>query len=164
MFKEKLLHIITSFIEEIGIDIIYQELDEPCFLPGLKLYKGNILVDKNKLQYPGDLLHEAGHIATTLPEQRLLIGTPEMPKNWPSDGDEIATVIWSYAALHKLNLAPEIVFHENGYKNQSKWLIEQFENKNYIGLPLLEWMGLCHQNSKEDSSHLTFPHMIKWLR
>ncbi|CAM1365257.1 conserved hypothetical protein [Tenacibaculum sediminilitoris] len=164
MFKEKHLHIITSFIEEIGINIIFQEIEETCFLPGLKLYKGAILVDKTKLQYPGDLLHEAGHIAITLPEHRHLIGTSRMPENWPSDGDEIATVIWSFAALSKLQLAPEVVFHENGYKNQSKWLIEQFENKNYIGLPLLEWMGLCHQNNNKDSSHLAFPHMIKWLR
>ncbi|WGH76014.1 hypothetical protein P8625_02265 [Tenacibaculum tangerinum] len=162
--QQKELNVITAFIEEIGIDIIYTALNEPCFLPGLKLYRGRILVDKSKLQYPGDLLHEAGHIAVTLEAQRPLIGTPEMPEDWPSAGDEIVTILWSYAALQKLNLAPEVVFHENGYKNQSKWLIEQFESKNYIGLPLLTWMGLCHESNNEDSSVPAFPKMIKWLR
>ena len=59
-------------------------------------------------------------------------------------------------ASHFLNLDLEIVFHPNGYKNDSEWLIEQFSNKNYKGLALLEWMFLC--NSKE------FPKKEKWAR
>ncbi len=49
-----------------------------------------------------------------------------------------------------------MVFHSNGYKKDSKWLIDQFNNKNYAGLPLLEWMALCN---KEE-----FAIMKKWLR
>jgi hypothetical protein len=109
------------------------------------------------LKYPGDLLHEAGHIAVTEERLRPLIGTEEMDNDWPSLGDEIAAILWSYAALSHLNLDPKVVFHPDGYKGASDWFIEQFNNKNYMGLPLLEWMGLCLEKEK-------FPIMDKWTR
>ena len=115
--------------------------------------------------YPGDILHEAGHLAVTTSEERLLIGTDSMPKEWPSPGDEIVSMLWSYAALHHLELPAEFVFHPNGYKNDSLWLIENYTNEIYIGLPLLEWMGLTlskERASKEGKK--PFPTMIKWLR
>lgn len=136
--------------------VVERELPNDTFIPGLKVSGTTILMDLGKLKYPGDLLHEAGHIAITEEKIRPLIGTPEIGDTWPADGEEIAAILWSYAASYNLNLDLEIVFHPNGYKNDSKWLIEQFESKNYIGLPLLEWMSLCN---KEE-----FPIMKKWLR
>ena len=147
---------IVNFLQSINIKVVEQELPNDTFLPGLSLYSNSILMDVEKLKYPGDLLHEAGHIAVAEKTIRPLIGTPKIADDWPTDGEELATILWSYAACRFLNLDLEIVFHENGYKNDSKWLIEQFNNKNYIGLPLLEWMGLC--NSTE------FPTMKKWVR
>ena len=148
--------IIIDFLTSIHINVIEKELTNNTFLPGLSLLGNTILMDSNKLKYPGDLLHEAGHIATTEEHKRQLIGTSKMDTTWPTDGDEIATIIWSYAACRHLKLDLEVVFHPNGYKNDANWLITQFSNKNYIGLPLLEWMNLCN---KDD-----FPEMIKWLR
>lgn len=119
-------------------------------------------MDPKRMKYAGDLLHEAGHIAVTTEEYRPLIGTESMDPLWPTDGDELAAVLWSYAALKHLDLKPEVVFHPHGYKNQSEWLIEQFESENYIALPLLEWMGFCFSSEKDGVA--PFPHMIKWLR
>lgn len=147
---------IIGFLNEIGIPVIETELSDNCFLPGLVIEKNAILMDPYRLKHPGDLLHEAGHLAVTSEEFRPLIGTKKMDPSWPTDGDELAAILWSYAALKHLDLEPEVVFHPAGYKNESDWLISQFENKNYIGLPLLEWMGLC--------SATEFPNMIKWLR
>lgn len=147
---------IINFLRSIKINVVENKLSTGTFLPGLLISANTIFVDREKLKYPGDLLHEAGHIAVTEEHIRPLIGTPEMDEDWPTDGDEIATILWSYAASCKLNLDLEIVFHLGGYKNESEWLIEQFTNKNYIGLPYLEWMSLC---TKED-----FPNMIKWMR
>ena len=118
--KNELIHIITSFLKEIGIEVVYQNLEDSCFLPGLTIYKNSIIIDKEKLLYPGDLLHEAGHIAVTEPQQRDLIGTSEIDSNWPDEGNEITSILWSYAALYHLNISPEVVFHENGYKKQSQ--------------------------------------------
>jgi hypothetical protein len=113
-------------------------------------------MDLGKLKYPGDLLHEAEHIAVTEEKVRPAIGTEALGDNWPLVGEEIAAILWSYAASRFLDLDLKIVFHPDGYKNDSKWLIEQFNSDNYIGLLLLEWMRLC---TKEE-----FPVMRKWLR
>lgn len=153
---QRMLKTIIDFLSSINIKVVEKELTDDTFLPGLSLLGDSILVDYEKLKYPGDLLHEAGHIATTEESRRSLIGTPEMEEGWPSDGDELATILWSYAASIHLGLHLEIVFHPNGYKNDAEWLIEQFNTGNYLGLPLLEWMGLCSQEE--------FPTMKKWLR
>lgn len=154
MEREKII----QFLQEIGIPVIETELPDNCFLPGLALERNAILMDPQRMKYPGDLLHEAGHLAVTEERFRSLIGTEEMDPAWPSDGDELAAILWSYAALRHLDLKPEVVFHPAGYKNESQWLIEQFENENYIGLPLFEWMGFCSATEKP------FPQMLKWLR
>lgn len=151
---------IIRFLEQIGIPVIETELSDDCFLPGLALAGNSILMDPKRLKYPGDLLHEAGHLAVTSEELRPLIGTPEMDPSWPSDGDELAAILWSYAALRHLELEPTVVFHPDGYKNESEWLVQQFADKNYIGLPLLEWMGFCSSKDGEKP----FPYLLKWLR
>ncbi|WP_340201058.1 hypothetical protein [Ascidiimonas sp. W6] len=159
------IKIITAFLESIGITILYRELDNSCFLPGIKLLRGSILLDINLLKYPGDLLHEAGHIAITDAPLRAHIGTDKMSAEWPSQGDEIAAMLWSYAALYDLKLSPEVVFHSGGYKKDSQWLIDEFKNKRYPGLPLLEWMGFCYSAEKAvQKKKPAFPYMLKWLR
>jgi hypothetical protein len=136
--------------------VVEKKLPNDTFLPGLSIKGNTILMDSAQLKYPGDLLHEAGHIAVTEEKIRPSLGTEEIGSNWPTDGEEIAAILWSYAASYYLNLDLGIVFHPDGYKNESEWLIKQFSSKNYIGLPLLEWMSLCN---KEE-----FPIMQKWLR
>jgi hypothetical protein len=154
--NQYILPTIIAFLNSINIKVIEQKLPKDTFLPGLSLMGSEILMDLEQLKYPGDLLHEAGHIATTEEKMRPLIGTAQMEATWPSAGDEIATIIWSFAAANHLELDLEIVFHPNGYKNDAEWLIEQFSNQTYMGLPLLEWMELCSADE--------FPKMKKWLR
>ncbi len=151
-----LINTITKFLEQIGIPIQYTSIQESTFLPGINIDKGVLFIDQGKLKYPGDLLHEAGHIAVMTPKERASI-SGNIEKHKPEgESDEMAAILWSYAALKHLNLAPQIVFHPEGYKNDSEWLIENFENGQYIGLPLLEWMGLTDSDS--------FPKMKYWLR
>ncbi len=154
--EPQLLARIVNFLNSIQISIVEKSLPNDTFLPGLRIEGGTILMDLKQLKYPGNLLHEAGHIATNEETRRLLIGTPQITADWQTDGDEIAAILWSYAAGTHLQLNLDIVFYPGGYKDGSEWLIEQFSSKNYIGLPLLEWMSLC---TKEE-----FPKMNKWLR
>ncbi len=73
-----------------------------------------------RLLYPGDLLHEAGHLATMPPAQRATTVS-----NAGSDmGDEIAAQTWSYAAALHLGVAPELVFHSSVYKGAAESLIQ----------------------------------------
>ncbi len=147
---------ILQFLNSIQIQVVEQKGTDDTFLPGLHIKSNTLFLDRDKLKYPGDLLHEAGHMAVAEEKNRILIGTEDQDKNWPTDGEEIATLLWSYAASCHLKINPKIVFHENGYKGDSNWLVAQYTGQNYIGLPLLEWMGL--------SSPKDFPRMKKWVR
>ncbi|WP_263408259.1 hypothetical protein [Terriglobus tenax] len=142
---------IVDFLRQIGLDIRMEAIEGETFLPGIRIQPNGLLVDMEKLLYPGDLLHEAGHVATIIPEDRAKGST-----NTGSDmGTEIAAQIWSYTAAVHLGLPPEIVFHENGYKGSSERLIESFR-AGAVGVPLLQWMGLTTME--------TYPKMHKWLR
>lgn len=153
---------IKSFLAEIGIPVKEKQLDDTCFLPGCDIGSDCIFMDSKLLLYPGDLLHEAGHLAVTDPKLRPFIGTPDQDPDWPDDGEELAAMLWSYAALKKIDIPAEIVFHPDGYKGDAAWLVEQYDQGEYIGLPLLEWMGLC--TSRDTGDHKAFPEMIKWIR
>ncbi|WP_343698077.1 hypothetical protein [Flavobacterium sp.] len=156
--------LVLRFLDEIGITVIEKDLGD-TFLPGLDLGSNCIYIDYDKLLYPGDILHEAGHLAVTTSAERKLVGTNEISTDWPTQGEEIAAILWSFAAANHLELPLEFVFHPNGYKNDSEWLISNFSNKNYLGLPLLEWMGLCLGNERaEKENKKAFPAMQKWLR
>ena len=157
----KILH----FLKEIDINIIEKKLSPITFLPGLSLGPNCIEIDFERLLYPGDILHEAGHIAVTTAAERKLIGSDNMPKDWPTPGDEIVAILWSYGACCYLQLPIEFVFHPNGYKNESNWLIENYTSGSFIGLPLLEWMGLTLGKEKAaEQKKDPFPAMVKWLR
>lgn len=77
---------IIDFLQQIGLTIRLAPLAADTFLPGVTLEPGGLIVDSERLLYPGDLLHEAGHLATMLPAQRSTAGS-----NAGSNmGDEIA--------------------------------------------------------------------------
>lgn len=153
--KEQLVKTFISFLSEIGIDVFERKIEGNTFLPGLEIENGVLFYDFQKLLYPGDMLHEAGHIAVTIKAERGQLKNNVITNNKDKEGDEMAVLLWTYAACVKLGIVPEIVFHKDGYKGSADWLVENFTNKVYIGLPLLKWMGMTNDN---------FPEMIKWLR
>lgn len=155
---------IFLFLNEIGIQTIEKKL-ENTFLPGLSLGPNCLYIDFEKLLYPGDILHEAGHLAVATASERKLAGTPEMSPEWPPQSEEIGAILWSFAAAKHLELPLEFVFHLNGYKNASDWFISNFSSKNYIGLPFLQWIGLTLGEEKAlEEKKEPFPVMQKWLR
>ena len=147
---------IYDFLETIGIPLVETSLMAPTFLPGILIQAGTLLVDPTQLGYAGDILHEAGHIAVTLPTERSQLQDNIMANRPDKAGDEMAVLLWTYAACQYLNLPLEVVFHEGGYKGQSPWLIDAFISQVYVGLPLLVWMGMTQTD--------TFPLMTHWLR
>ncbi|MDR3774679.1 MAG: hypothetical protein P4L26_15095 [Terracidiphilus sp.] len=152
--------LIVDWLREIGLTVRLATLGDGTFLPGVTLEPGGLAVDPERLLYPGDLLHEAGHLATMLPAQRASTGS-----NAGSDmGDEIAAQTWSYAAAVHLGLPPEAVFHPAGYKGAATRLIEVYRDGN-AGVPLLQWMGLTLDRTRAAAaSRPPYPHMIRWLR
>jgi hypothetical protein len=155
MEREEIITRIFSFLDKIGIAFEEAALDEPVFMPGMTIRNGKLIVDKQTLKYPGDLLHEAGHIAVTPAERRNKMNGEITKEN---AGEEIATLLWSYLAAHEAGIPPEIVFHPDGYKGDSEWLLDNFNKKTYIGLPLLTWMKIV---VKDEDGELR---VVSWLR
>jgi len=151
---------IIEWLQQIGLGVRLAPLGADTFLPGVTLEPGGLIVDPERLLYPGDLLHEAGHLATMLPAQRASAG----PNAGSDMGDEIAAQTWSYAAAVHLGLAPEIVFHATGYKGSADTLIQVYRDGK-AGVPLLQWMGLTLDRTRAaEASTPPYPHMIRWLR
>ncbi|QNH63459.1 hypothetical protein [Hymenobacter sediminicola] len=147
---------LLAFVREIGLEVREATLKQPTFLPGLLLERGALVVDRRRLLYPGDILHEAGHLAVTTAAERPAVGGNVTEHHPEKEGEEMAVLAWSYAAALALDLPAAVVFHPDGYKGQSEWLISSFTGGQYIGLPLLVWMGLTTTGG--------FPRMERWLR
>ena len=159
MFANPLTERLAGFVRGIGIDVRAAQLPEKTFLPGLDICNGAILVDEARLAQPGDILHEAGHLAVSDPEAR------KAPTLAPTDGEEIATLAWSYAALRHLGLDPAVVFHPDGYKGGSQSLIEAFTSGGSPGVPLLQYFSLTLEpKTAAERGVEPFPHMLRWLR
>jgi hypothetical protein len=147
MEPDEVIFRICEFLDRIGVP--YQECDIPekTFLPGLTIQGGKVKVDRSRLTYPGDLLHEAGHVALTRASQRPTISQEALDAQDPRHSEEMAFLLWTYLASKEIGLPPEAIFHAGGYKGNSSWLVGQFESGSYIGLPLLTWMGVTEQTS-----------------
>jgi len=156
---------LVNFVRGIGIPVNIEVINEATFLPGLAIRQGGLVVDKEKLLYPGDILHEAGHLAVMPPEIRQSMdGDLDAAKDLELSG-ELMAIPWSYAACLHLGLEPEVVFHKNGYKSGGDSIIDNFTKGRYFGVPMLQWIGLCYEphRAKEHNAE-GFPKMLKWLR
>lgn len=160
-FSNPLTSRIVGFLRAIGVEVCARELPEPTFLPGLRIDRGRLLVDEARLLYPGDLLHEAGHLAVTPAAER-----GEMGDDAGADlGYEIGAIAWSYAAALHLEIDPAVVFHEGGYRGSSGAFIDNFGAGRYVGVPLLQWMGLAMEGKPaREAGVQPYPHMLRWLR
>jgi len=159
MFANPLTERMAAFVRGIGIAVRAAPLPEDTFLPGLDIRHGAVLVDEEQLAYPGDLLHEAGHVAVAPREQRAA------PALSPDAGDEMAALAWSYAAARHLGLDAGVVFHPHGYKGAGPWLAETFGNGGAIGVPLLQLYDMTVEEKFAAARGVEpYPHMLRWLR
>ena len=146
-----------GFLDRIGIATGPLEEGEAQLLDGLAIIGGRLLIDPAVPVWPGDLLHEAGHIAVADPETRVTLG-PIVADG----GDEMATIAWSYAAARECGLPLEHLFHEGGYRGDAIMLREAFATGATIGAPMLGYWGLCDPD-RQPGDH-PFPTMQRWLR
>jgi hypothetical protein len=159
MFADPLTERLVAFVRGIGIEVRTATLTEKTVLPGLDIRHGAILVDEARMTHPGDILHEAGHLAVTDPAER------NAPTLSPTGGDEMTSIAWSYAALRHLELDPAIVFHDDGYKGGAASIIENFTAGRYFGVPLLQLYGMALEPNRAAASGVEpYPHMLRWLR
>ena len=159
-FTNELIAQIAQFLAEIGIEVHAANLNGETFLPGLHIDAGVIYVDEAHLLYPGDILHEAGHLAVMAPEDRRKTGAHV----GEDGGFEMAAIAWSYAAALHIGIDPAVVFHADGYRGGGQNIIENFRNRRYFGVPILQWLGMTlDEATAARTGGAPFPHMVKWL-
>jgi len=152
---------ILTFLREIGIAVRLEEITEATFLPGIFIDSGALKVDLARLKYPGDLLHEAGHLAL-LDSAARAATTGDVGDN---AGYEMGAIAWSYAAALHLGIDPQVVFHADGYRGGAQAILEALTSGGSIGTPMLHWLGLAldERNAREQDLK-PYPHMLRWLR
>ena len=154
-----------NFLQVIGITVHFIPVDTDCFLPGLSIKYGEILIDREKLKYPGDILHEAGHIAVVPAAERNTLNEKKICEREHRDAEEMMAIAWSYAACVHLGIDANFVFHENGYKGGGESFAENFKNGHYFGVPMLQWTGMALERKSTDNHDApVYPKMLKWLR
>ena len=99
-----------EFLNKIGIETAFRKIGNKSFLPGLLINKGMIIIDKDALEHPGDILHEAGHIAVVPTFERPGLSEKGIIKRKNREGEEIMAIAWSYAACIYLSIDPFFVF------------------------------------------------------
>lgn len=161
MLNKEYYETIIAFLQTVGIPVHEQPLTETCFLPGIFLNRGTLLVDPNQLAYAGDLLHEAGHIAVMAPSAR----RERVGDAGADQGEEIAAHAWSYAAAVHCDIPPEIVFHEHGYQGSGSTMAGWYADGHWPGVPILAWVGLTGMPEHAgEMGKPKFPLMKAWVR
>ena len=143
---------ICEFLDGIGLPVRFGETADGTFLPGIRIAGGGLTVDREALLYPGDLLHEAGHLAVMTAEERASCDGDA----GEDGGQEMAAIGWSYAAALAIGIPLEVVFHAQGYRGGSDSLLENFAEGRYLGVPLLQWYGMTGAGE--------YPAMRGWVR
>jgi len=154
---------ILYFLEEIGLVYHLEKIAEDSLLPGLQLRSGELIIDIEKLLYPGDILHEAGHLAC-MPYAIRKTMSGKLEDIDLHRGGEMMAIAWSYAAIHYINLDAAIVFHEYGYRNGSQNIIDNFNANHTFGVPMLQWCEMCYDiKTAAILNAKPFPEMISWI-
>ena len=149
--------LIIEFLRGIGLAVEERGLTIATILPGITVDKGGLVIDRAQMVYPGDLLHEAGHLAILPKAEREGLSV----NVGANGGFEMGAIAWSYAAALHLGLPAEVVFHEAGYKGGASALCENFTQGRYIGVPILQWRGLT--DAPRSGSETSYPAMKRWV-
>ena len=165
-FDNSLTDKIADFLDSIGIKVVPSRLDDAdCFLPGIRVESGQLLVDETKLTYPGDLLHEAGHLAVAPGHARPQLSGEVVIPDANMDDVEVHATAWAYAAIVHLGLDPAVLFHDGGYDAKSQSLLFTFAAGVYPGSFGLSKLDMTMVGTAAREADVApYPHMLKWLR
>lgn len=155
MTTTALFDICLTFIQDAGIPVAFDTVTDG-FLPGFSIKEGVLVIDRSSVQFPGDILHEAGHIAVVPAAERHSLDAVAIQNRKDRDAEEMMVIAWTYAACIYLKIDPFFVFHDDGYKNGGREIAENFMQGRYFGVPMLEWTGMCQRGA--------YPTMHHWLR
>jgi hypothetical protein len=170
---------ILDFLDDIGLACRRGEVAAGSFLPGVAIRTGAIVYDVAGLGSPGDLLHEAGHLAAVPARWRdqiddnvdaslatLAQAEPETAAHAHTD---LFPIAWSWAAALHIGVDPACIFDAGGYGAQAGGdpaaLDHQLRMGLFPGILMLARAGLCAAPPPfgDGSDPSPFPHMKRWL-
>jgi hypothetical protein len=155
---------IIAFLTRIGVPVSEETLPADTFLPGIALRAGGLAVDTEKLMWPGDLLHEAGHLAV-LPAALRGDAHDDQLNQEAEHAGELEAMAWAYAAAVELSLPMTVLIHDGGYHGKARDLLQMYTYGVYPGL-----RGLCESGMAAapgftlDCGPVRYPQMLRWLR
>ncbi len=159
---DPLVTTIVAFLASIGVPLAWRPLRGPTVLPGLMVDHGVLVIDDAGPRHPGDLLHEAGHLALLPPLVRA--GAEDrLGEEW-GGAFEAGAICWSVAAASHLGLPLDVVFHPEGYRDGAARLAQTYALGVAPGLPRLVDAGLAWAPGQAPDGEPEFPAMRQWLR
>ena len=158
--EQEIFNKTIDFLRVIGIPVHFRPINDKTLLPGIQVLNGEIIVDMEQLKYPGDILHEAGHIAVVPAAERNSLNEDSIGEREQNQAEEMAAIAWSYAACVHLDVDATFVLHDQGYKSGGNHLANNFKAGRYFGVPMLQWTGMA-LDPKEPGG---YPEMRRWMR
>jgi hypothetical protein len=163
--KDEIQSQIVEFLRTIGITVREETLVDEPFLPGIAIRNGEVILDRARNTWPGDLLHEAGHLAVLPAALRATVDGDLPDSVQVAHAGEPEATAWAYAAICKLGLPVEVLFHEGGYRGCSQRLRFTFGAGVYPGVAGLCAVGMATtQTAGHSGNAQNYPAMIRWLR
>ena len=160
-----LIEILVDFLNGIGICAQEGAVPADSFLPGLRIVDGRLIYDRIALRWPGDLLHEAGHIATVPAALRAGLNDALADALASPHGGEAEATAWAFAALTHLHLPLSVLFHDGGYRGNSAGLMLTYSAGVYLGCHGLVQAGMALNAADAARAGVQpYPHLIRWLR
>lgn len=159
------LETITAFLDRIGIETCPGPVPRDAFLPGIRVDAGRLVYDAASLTWPGDLLHEAGHVAVMPAALRPLLHDGLALEIAVEHASETEATAWAFAAVTHLGLDPALLFHGGGYGGASPGLLATFAMGVYPGAAGLARAGMTYVGqAARDEGLPVYPAMARWLR
>jgi hypothetical protein len=150
---------ILDFLGSVGINVVAGDIGD-SILSSMTVRHGTIIIDPAIPAWPGDLLHDAGHVAMTEPAMR-----EQLVKVSDDPAEEMGAMAWSVAAASAIGIPLETIFHEAGYKGAGQNYIDSFRNDPSIGVPFLAWLGMTAEPRRATEWGIpAYPVMQRWLR
>lgn len=160
----RLLERILAFLGEAGVVVREEPIDAPTFLPGIRVTGGVLVFDRARLDWPGDLLHEAAHVALTSAARRAALDDA-LEAEPPDAIGEVEAIAWSFAAATRIELPLDQLFHADGYRGHSQGLALAYSLGVYHGAAGLAAFGLTAVGEQARRLGVRpYPHMLRWLR
>ncbi len=176
---------ILQFLSAVGLPVTQASLSDDSFLPGVVVQHGALIVDPERLGSPGDILHEAGHLAVAPGRLRgyldgnidacaaALIADPDLDVS-EAEANQITrtepqAIAWSFAAALAAGVSPDCVFWEQGYGGQHggapQLVMMQVAQGFFPGVQGLVRAEMCSAPPPfgDPSDPAPFPQMKRWL-